>query len=469
MQIRNSWAVLGPKTLFARPWSANKGDEGKMNLFWTCVTIVILLGVSAFFSMAETALTSVSRAKMRIMAQEGNWPAQIVTNLLDQQDRLIGTLLLGNNLINILASAITTEFMLDAFGKTGIAYATGIMTILVLVFAEVLPKSYALNQADKVSLAIAPFVRVLYWALFPPMYVVSWVVRRLAKFMGADLNRVNYAISATELRGAIEMHLGEDHADKHDVKHERVMLRSILDLGETTIEKVMTHRKTMEVLNAGGSIDELIDQAMISAYTRIPLYQDKPENIVGILHTKLLIKQIRANQGNKSNVDITAAVSEPWFVPETTTLFDQLQAFRNRREHIALVVDEYGALLGLVTREDIIEEIVGQMDESHEVEGVSPNVKQDYFNNGYIVDGATTIRELNREFEWNLPDDEYATVAGLVLYESQIVPQVGQSFTFFDFRFDVLARQRHQITSVRITPLKPEKPNVLSASLQDKV
>jgi Mg2+/Co2+ transporter CorB len=225
----------------------------------------------------------------------------------------------------------------------------------------------------------------------------------------------------------------------------------------------------MEVLNAGGSIDELIDQAMISAYTRIPLYQDKPENIVGILHTKLLIKQIRANQGNKSNVDITAAVSEPWFVPETTTLFDQLQAFRNRREHIALVVDEYGALLGLVTREDIIEEIVGQMDESHEVEGVSPNVKQDYFNNGYIVDGATTIRELNREFEWNLPDDEYATVAGLVLYESQIVPQVGQSFTFFDFRFDVLARQRHQITSVRITPLKSEKPNVLSASLQDKV
>lgn len=439
-----------------------------MDLFWTGLTVFFLLGLSGFFSMAETALTSVSRPKMVIMGQEGNKSAAIVSSLLSKQDRLIGTLLLGNNLINILASAITTEFMLGAFGNKGIAIATGVMTVLVLVFAEVLPKSYALNQADKVSLRIAPLVQFLYWLLFPPTWLVSWVVRRIAKTFGANLDRVNNAISSEELRGAIEMHLGEEEDDLYTVKHERVMLRSIMDLGDTAIEKIMTHRKNMDVLNANLSVGELIDHALTSSYARIPLYQDKPENIVGILHTKLLVKQLRASEGNRDAIDVTSAVSEPWFVPETTTLFHQLQAFRNRKEYIALVVDEYGVLLGLITREDIIEEIVGQMDEE-ECDADQRNVKQDHFNNGYIADGATTIRELNREFEWNLPDDDYATIAGLVLYESRILPQVGQSFEFFDFRFDVLARQRNQITSVRITPLKTVQPTMLAASRDDSV
>jgi Mg2+/Co2+ transporter CorB len=204
------------------------------------------------------------------------------------------------------------------------------------------------------------------------------------------------------------------------------------------------------MLDASMAVDELIDQSLSSPYTRLPMYQDKPENVVGILHTKLLAKQLRAVEGDKSALDIMAAVSEPWYIPETTTLFDQLQEFRSRREHMAMVVDEYGALLGLVTREDILEEIVGQMQETHD--GEMSGVVQDSTPDSYVVEGSTTIRDLNREFDWNLPDENYATIAGLILYESQTLPQVGQSFTFFDFRFDVLARHRHQITSVRVTP-----------------
>lgn len=424
-----------------------------MDFCLTGLLVMILLAVSGFFSMAETALTSVSRPKMLGLSQEGDLRAAIVNELLAKQDRLIGTLLLGNNLINILASAITTEFMLDAFGKSGIAIATGTMTVLVLVFAEVLPKSYALNQADNVSLKIAGTVRAIYWLLLIPTSIVSWVVRRIAALFGVDFSKISNVISAEELRGAIEMHRSENESEGQNVKHERVMLRSVLELADVTVEQVMTHRRNMDLLDAALPVEELIDKALVSQYTRLPLYQDEPENIVGVLHTKLLVRHLRAHEGDRQSIDIMASVSEPWFIPETTTLFDQLQAFRGRKEHFGLVVDEYGALLGLVTREDILEEIVGNMSDDAADHSL-PGVKHEKASNSFVVDGATTIRELNREFEWSLPHNDYATVAGLVLYEAQALPEVGQSFTFYNFRFDILERQRHQITSVRITPLE---------------
>ena len=426
-----------------------------MDLLTTGLTIIILLALSGFFSMSETALTSVSRPKMLGLSQEGNRRAVIINKLLLKQDKLISTLLLGNNLINILASAIATEFMLDAFGSKGIAIATALMTVLVLLFAEVLPKAYALSQADKVSLRIAPVVRAIYWLLWPPTWVVSWIVRRVARFLGADISKVQGAISQEELRGAIEMHIGEDGERSETAKHERIMLRSILDLADVTVEKVMTHRSNIDMLDASMPAGKLVDAVLASPYTRIPLYQEHPDNIVGVLQTRFLMTQIRMAKGDDSAIDFMAAVTEPWFIPETTTLFNQLQEFRDRKEQFALVVDEYGALLGLVTREDILEEIVGNMDEQSgpTSEEVKPHEDSTV---SYVIDGSTTIRELNREFEWNLPDEDYATVAGLILYESQVIPQVGQSFVFYGFEFDVLARQRNQITSVRITKL--EKP-----------
>lgn len=420
----------------------------------TGLTVMLLLAMSAFFSMAETALTSVSRPKILGLSQEGDRRALIVKSLLEKQDRLISTLLLGNNLINILASAITTEFMLDMFGKKGIAFATGAMTVLVLVFAEVLPKSYALNQSDKVSLRIAPVVRVLYWLLLPPNLIISWIVRRIAKLFSVDFGSIAYAISAEELRGAIEMHRSED-ADS-EIKNERKMLHSVLDLSNLTVQKVMTHRKNIEMLDSALSIDDMISKALASAYTRIPLYQDQPENVVGLLHTPLLARQMHHAHKDNAAIDISASISEPWFIPSTTNLLEQLQAFRERSAQFALVVDEYGSLLGLVTREDILEEIVGNMDApafSGSESKASPVQPQ-----SVVVGGGTTIRELNREYDWDLPDESYATVAGLVLYEARLLPEAGQSFIFYNFRFDVLERQRNQITHVRVTKLDTAEP-----------
>ena len=429
-----------------------------MDMITTGLTIVVLLALSGFFAMAETALTSVSRAYMVGLIREGNRRAAIVSNLLQQQDKLISALLLGNSLINILASAIATDFMLEVFGKTGIAIATGMMTFLVLIFAEVLPKAYALSKADKVSLKIAPLVQVIFWLLLPPTTFVSWIVRWIARFIGTDLKRGHGSISAHELRGAIELHIGGESVEESETaKHERVMLRSILDLADVTVEKVMTHRKNIEMLDASMPVGKLVDAVLASPFTRIPLFQDDPDNIVGIIQTKFLVTQMRMAKGDDAAIDFMAAVTEPWFIPETTTLFDQLQEFRDRKEQFALVVDEYGALLGLVTREDILEEIVGNMDdEDAPTAEIRSNQNVDA-PSSYVVDGSTTIRELNREFEWDLPDEEYATIAGLLLYETQTLPTVGQSFTFYGFLFEVLGRQRNQITSVRITKL--EKPD----------
>lgn len=427
-----------------------------MSIFLTALLVMVLVALSGFFSLAETALTSASRAKMLTLAQEGNWRAKVVNFLLAKNDKMLAALLLGNNLINILASAITTELMLRLFDKNGIAIATVLMTVIVLIFAEVLPKSWALHRADNLAMAIAPAVRIILYVLNPITSALSWIVRKTAALFGANFEQVKYSISIEELRGAIEMHQGDHHTvdqeETETIRHERAMMKSVLDLADVTVSEVMTHRRNAEMLDASLSPTEVIDRSLASQFSRLPIYQDNPENIVGVIHTKLLMRQLRAMEGSREEVDILSLVSEPWFIPETTTLFDQLQQFRERREHFALVVDEYGTWLGIVTLEDILEEIVGQIDDEHD--HVKQHVHDDPQGDGsYVIDGTTTIRDINRRFDWNLPDEDYATVAGLVLYESQAVPDIGQSFTFYNYRFDILERHRHQITKVRVTPL----------------
>lgn len=426
-----------------------------MSIFLTALLVMLLVALSGFFSLAETALTSASRAKMLTLAQEGNWRAKVVNFLLAKNDKMLAALLLGNNLVNILASAITTELMLRLFEKNGIVIATVLMTVIVLIFAEVLPKSWALHRADKVAMAIAPAVRIILYILNPITSALSWIVRKTAALFGADFEQVKYSISIEELRGAIEMHQGDHHTvheESETIRHERAMMKSVLDLADVTVSEVMTHRRNAEMLDANLSPTEVIDRSLSSQFSRLPIYQDNPENIVGVIHTKLLMRQLRAMEGNRDDVDILSLVSEPWFIPETTTLFDQLQQFRERREHFALVVDEYGTWLGIVTLEDILEEIVGQIHDEHD--HVVQDMHSDPHGDGsYVIDGTMTIRDINRRFDWNLPDEDYATVAGLILYESQAVPEEGQSFTFYNYRFDILERHRHQITKVRVTPL----------------
>lgn len=421
------------------------------------LAILVLLILSGFFSGSETALTAASKHVMHQLEQSGDKRAVIVNDLHEDKERLIGAILLGNNLVNILSSALATSLLIKMFGDNGVAYATIAMTLLVLIFAEILPKTYAIRHANRMALVVAPIIKPMIAVFAPVTLTINAIVRYMLAIMGAGPNAEESREAAEEeLRGAIELHDG----DEPSVKQERDMLRSVLELTEVQVEEIMTHRRNVVAVDADLPSDEIVKQVLESPYTRIPLWKDDPENIVGVLHAKALLREMMRNQGDTKDIDIMSITTPPWFIPEQTLLLDQLQAFRNRREHFALVIDEYGSNMGVVTLEDIIEEIVGDIDDEHDVEvtGVSPQA-----DGSYLIDGTVTLRDLNREYEWDLPDEEASTIAGLVLHESRRIPEVGQSFMFHEFRFDIVGRQSNQITRIRVTPPSgdpEEKPEV---------
>ncbi|GAB4373403.1 MAG: HlyC/CorC family transporter [Kiloniellaceae bacterium] len=411
----------------------------------TLGAILALLVFSAFFSGSETALTAASRPRLHNLAQSGNHRANTVNHLWHEKEHLIGALLLGNNLVNILASALATSALIALFGEAGVVYATLAMTVMVLIFAEVLPKTYALQNADRTALAVAPVLRVIVAVLKPFSLVIQMVVRAALKLFGVEVRHALTAEASEEqLRGAIDLHQGEGEEERH----EREMLRSILDLGDVWVEEIMIHRKDVLAIDVDQPAAKIVEAVLASPFTRLPLWQEDPDNVVGVLHAKALLRAVQAAGGRDlDQLDVRAIAAPPWFIPDTTDLLSQLQAFRRRHEHFAIVVDEYGEMLGIVTLEDILEEIVGDISDEHDedIEGV-----QQQRDGSLIVDGKVTLRDLNRRFEWRLPDEEASTIAGLILHETRCIPDIGQVFTFHGFTFEILGRKRNQITSIRI-------------------
>ena len=423
--------------------------------FWgPLLSIFILVCLSGFFSGSETSLTAVSRARMMQLEKEGDKRAAIVNLLIERKDRLIGALLLGNNLVNILASAIATAFFIDLVGEEGVVYATLIMTIVVLVFAEVMPKTYALLNSDKMALFIAPIIRVVVFVFSPITSLISKIVNAALKLLGVDAHNTNMAdLALQELRGAIELaHESDDDRPHKESSEKRAMLRSILDLVDVHIEDVMTHRSNVVALDADEQMNTIVDEVLNSPYTRVPVWQGDPDNIIGVIHAKILLRELRSVSGNIDRLDIRMMLLDPWFVPETTNLFDQLQAFRERKEHFAIVVDEYGAFQGIVTLEDVLEEIVGEIDDEHDLTAIGIRAQGD---DSYLVDGTVTIRDINREFDWDLPDEDYTTVAGLIIHEAKTIPDAGQTFIFYNTRFTVMTREKNQITLLKVAALPP--------------
>ena len=416
-------------------------------LVLTLAAILVLLLASAFFSGSETALTAVSRPHMHHLLKTGDKRAGIIAKLHARMERLIGTILLVNNLVNILASALATSLLIGVFGDTGVAYATLVMTLLVLIFAEVLPKTYAINNADRTALSVAPVVRLLVLVLSPLSDAVQVVVRATLRLFSVSTESNLGAISDDELRGAIDLHAETGSTDDQ----ERAMLRSILDLDHVEVGEIMVHRKDIFTVDAGLSPTAILEQVIASPYTRIPMWRKKPDNIIGILHAKTLLSAVKLQAPATEKLDIPGLAAKPWFIPESTTLLQQLHAFRKKREHFALVVDEYGVLMGIVTLEDILEEIVGDISDEFDIAVPGVRLQAD---DTFIIKGDVTIRDLNRQFDWSLPDDQAATLAGLVLHESRRIPDVGQVFNFYDFRFEILRRKRNQITSLRLSPPK---------------
>jgi Mg2+/Co2+ transporter CorB len=417
--------------------------------------IAVLLTVSAFFSGSETALTAASRPRMHLLEQEGDERARIVNRLYATKERLIGAILLGNNLVNILASSLATSVLIAAFGDRGVVYATAAMTVLIVIFGEVMPKTYALQRADRVALAVAPAVSRVVAVLSPIVHTVNVVIRISLHAFGVKLATEQEMAQAAEevLRGAIELHRGEEP----EVRQERIMLRSILDLADVDVSEVMHHRQDLFAIDADQPPAKIVELVVESPYTRIPLWRGQKDNIIGTLHAKALLRQVHAHRGEVEKIDIASVATPPWFIPESTSLLEQLQAFRQRREHFALVVDEYGSLLGVVTLEDIIEEIVGDISDEHDIVLVGVRPQED---GSLLVDGRVTIRDLNRRYDWHLPDEEASTIAGLVIEIARVIPDEGQIFTLNGFRFEVMRRRRNRLALIRVTP--PEDEEALS-------
>ncbi len=421
--------------------------------FWlTSAAILCLLVMSAFFSGSETALTASSRGKLKSQADKGSTGAQAAMQVTEDNERMIGALLLGNNIVNILSASLATALLTRVMGDNGVAAATAVMTVLVLIFGEVLPKTLAITFPEAFATRVAPFIRVMIMVFSPVVSVVRALVRVILRLFGvrADPNSKILALRE-EIFGAIQLGHSEGAVEKED----RDRLLGALDLADRTVDEIMRHRREMEMLDADLPPDEIISKALASAHSRLPVYRGSDENILGVIHTKDLLREVARLERSGADVatlDVVKTAMKPYFIPITTTLDEQMRQFLKRRTHFALVVDEYGTLQGLMTLEDILEEIVGEITDEFDVVDATNALKQ-ADDGAFLVEGTMTIRDLNRATDWALPDDEANTVAGLVIHEAQMIPAVGQSFSFHGFRFEVMTRRENQLTRLKVRRL----------------
>ncbi len=422
-------------------------------LWITAITILALLVASAFFSGSETALTAVSRGKLRARADKGDKAAERALGVTEDNERLIGSVLLGNNLINILATSLATVLFTAIFAEGGVVVATLIMTTLVLIFAEVMPKTYAITNSEQAATRVAPVISFVIRIFAPVVDFVRLLVRRILGLFGVQVDSSSRILSIhEEIAGALSL----GHSEGAVEKEHRDRLLGALDLGDRTVEEIMLHRSGIEMIDIALSPREIVELTLQSPHTRLPIFRDDPENIIAVVHAKDMLREIYARQQAAAGAplddfDLMSVAMKPYFVPETTTLDDQMREFLRRHTHFALVVDEYGALQGLITLEDILEEIVGEI--TDEFDATEETQVQRTEAGDYDVEGATTIRDLNRLNDWSLPDDEANTIAGLVIHEAQMIPTQGQVFSFHGFRFEVAERQENRITRLRMRKL----------------
>ncbi len=412
-------------------------------------SIIGLVFLSAFFSGSETSLTAASKPRIHMLARSGKKNAGIFEKIFKDKEQLICTILFANNLVNVLASALATKILIEITQTEGILYATIIMTLMILIFGELIPKTLALSNADKFALKISPLIRVIIIILFPLTKTLNFIVGFILKMLGVDYRDSSkeeiQEQNEEELRGAIDLH-GKDSTGKE----EKQMLNSILDLDEITVGSIMVPRTDIFSLPTNVSYSELITKLKNSPHSRIPVWAKNPENIVGVLHVRKLIGE---NNLDQKKFNILNFCQKPWFIPESTKLDNQLMAFKKRKEHFSIVVDEYGEFLGMITLEDIIEEIVGDIDDELDDLKLSKNINgiKETSKNNYLVNGTVNLRDLNKQIGTELPINNASTVAGLILYESRIIPKKGQVFSFFNLKFKILSKKNNQILLLKIS------------------
>lgn len=424
--------------------------------FWlTTAAIIVLLMLSAFFSGSETALTAASRGKLRSQADRGSKGAAVALEVTEDNERLIGAVLLGNNVVNILSASLATALLTRLFGDSGVALATLVMTALVLIFAEVMPKTWAITMPETAASLVARPIRILVLVLSPIVSMVRLIVRGFLMLFGVRTDPDSHILSyREEIAGALALGHSEGAVEKED----RDRLLGALDLSDRTVEEVMRHRSKVEMIDLDATPDAILSAVLASPHSRLPLYRGERDNVVGVIHAKDLLravdKTLRNGDGSLGalrDLDIMSVAMKPYFVPDTTPLDEQMREFLKRRSHFAIVVDEYGELQGLITLEDILEEIVGQIADEFDIDAEHPLNQAE--GGEVVVDGSMSIRDLNRATDWSLPDDEANTIAGLVLHEAQMIPSEGQVFSFHGFRFEVVSRKDNRLTRLKIRPL----------------
>ncbi len=412
-------------------------------IFFACA-IVVLLVVSAFFSGSETALTAVSLGRMHQLEKDGSASAARVNRLVVNRERLIGAVLLGNTFVNILLSSMATSVLEDRFGNRAVAIVTILMTLVILIFAEVLPKTLAIARTEEFALVVARPIGVIVAVLGPVVGAVQKVVWALLQLLG--VRGENKGIVADEVHDEIRGTVYLRHKQGSVERESRDMISGVLDLRELRVGDLMTHRKNMMTVSADQSAEGVVRALLTTRHSRVPIWRDQPENIVGVLHTKDLIRAVLGNREAFRGLDIQMLVAAPWFVPETMGVEELLDAFRERRSHFALVVDEYGVIMGLITREDVMDEVFGAIPDEYAARiGIRPQA-----DGSFLIDGTMPIRDINRAMEWDLPDEEATTLAGLVIHEARTIPEIGQRFAFYGFKFEVVRRLRNQITVLRV-------------------
>ena len=410
------------------------------------LTIVLLLALfflvllSAFLSGSETAITATSKARIVSKIKKGSRRADYVLKILNQKNSVISSLLLSNNLVNILATSLATAFFYDLFGISGIFYSTLLMTFVLVIFAEVLPKTYSINKPTRTALIISPIIFYLNKILFPFVYLINFIVNLFFKKKEQDTS-IKDEQSEEELEGVIDLY----KTSNPDYEREKEMLQSILQLNDTTVEEVFTHRKNIYSIDSSLEIPDLINKINNSHFTRIPFWKENPENIIGLLNVRSL--NIDLSTSDSSKELIYEKINKPWFIPETTNLLDQLVEFKKRKEHLAFVVDEYGELLGLITLEDIIEEIVGEI-----VDEIDIPSNEFYVNNrGVIItNGENNLKELYKHFDLNPPESESSTIAGYIMENTKKIPLYGEITKDNFFSYKILSHSRKQISTVEI-------------------
>lgn len=415
---------------------------------WTSFSIAVLLFLlSSFFAAAETALTAFSRPRIHRLAKKGNARAKRIEALAAKMNHTVGSILIGKNAMDILGTSLMTTVFLQLFNETGVVIATMLLTLFIIIFIEVMPKMYAISQPEHMSLSISLVMQWCVRLLSPLMYVVQIVSEKTLSLLGMRMDRVeSWSSAIEELRSAIDLH------GKERLTHESHMLHSVLDLSSLTVDEILIHRSDVMMVDVDQNIDDIHKMVLKSIYTRLPVWKNSPENIIGILNTKTFIHEYAKHQGKDDTLlDIKKVVSKPWFIPETTPLLQQMLAFRKERHHLACIIDEYGSFSGIVSLEDILEVIVGEIEDEHDEHNNHIRPTKD---GAYLVEGTVTIRELNKHFNLEIPDEDFSTLAGLLIHESQSVPTVGQRFHFYGMHFNIVRKEDQQIDLVRLEILK---------------